>query len=157
VKLKKIIREDIQDLNSSNLPNPLYGKNIFFFDGCVEPKNDRNQLMGYLGIFCGYNKLDREIDYCILPKETSNKIVAEKTDQITELLYNKINHRKKDTGSITNTIPNTAILPEEVLFTYIKNNLIQKDEVKKKQFERLNLTFELNPYQNNIRYSEIHV
>lgn len=148
--LLKKIRESIEDLKSFKLYNPFYGKNICFLEGCVTPATSRNQLLGYLGSFCAYPELTNEVDFCIIPYKTSQNILNNDEDDITELLRHKMTN---DSKSSDTKITNFSLLPEDVFFGYIKSNLLGDDAVKINQFDRIQFSFDLlKMHESNIKY-----
>ncbi|HEX6983411.1 MAG TPA: hypothetical protein VF181_11695 [Balneolaceae bacterium] len=140
VDLTEVINKSIENLKLSNVPNPIYGKKLFFFDECVGPKYERNQLLGYLGAFCSFTKLTSEIDICVIPFASWQRVLENECDEITKELISKLEVKDEQTGRTSNLIPNTFILPESFLFKYIEDNLLVDDDVKAKQFERIDFS-----------------
>jgi len=138
-----LIQEHISKIVNSPLPNPIYGKNIFFFEGCVKPRLERNQLFGYLGVFSGSNELNNEVDICVIPLSSYKMLKDGESDDVINEINEKMNSHNKETNRYTNAISNTLIIPEKKLFAFIKEKLLKDDKVKINQFNRINFNYKL--------------
>ena len=138
----QLISDHIKKIEESPLPNPIYGKNIFFCEGCVKPVTERNQLLGYLGSFSGTSyKLNSEIDIVIIPKSSFNNLKNGKSDSVIDLINEKLNNFDEEKNRYSNKIPNAFIVPEHKFFQFIKDHLLKSDRVKIKQFKRINFSY----------------
>lgn len=132
-KLLDKVKYDIEKLEKVKLTNPFYGKEIYFFNGCVKPIVDRNQLMGYIGAFSGNNKkLISKINYGVLNENSWLNLQDLRSDENLEKLSALIGLPEGK----RNKIPNTYIIPESILF-YRVYEFIKNDQVKLNQFNRV--------------------
>lgn len=140
-EVQKRIESDMNKLEENSLANPFYGKEIFFFDGCVEPILERNQLMGYLGAFSGNNKeLTSVINYAVFPDNSWLNIESCELDGNIDLLSDFIGIKQTIESSKRDRIPNTRIIPERYFFQRVLS-FIKTDEVKMNQFRKVNFQF----------------
>lgn len=137
--LKKLIQRSVQRLKASNLPNPLYGQKFFFYPKCLGPQEHRNQLIGYLGGFSEFNKLSNEVDVCVIPASSIEELKKEARDPVLNDLIRKLQSREEDKRPEVSPV-SKIFLPEKELFNYIQQNLLLKDSVRNKQFERINFS-----------------
>jgi hypothetical protein len=137
-----LIDKHFSKITDSSLWNPIYGKSIFFFEECVKPSLARNQLLGYLGAFSNSSpELNREFDICVIPYASCKALKNGGSDEITKAISKKLKSYNKKSDSYTNTIPNTLIISEYHFFQFIKDNLLQDDQVKIDQFNQIDFTF----------------
>ena len=140
----QLISDHFKKIHDSPLPNPVYGKTIFFFEGCVKPVIERNQLLGYLGAFSGAsNELNSEIDIVVISKSSFNNLKNGKSDSVIDSINERLNNYDEVKNRYSNKIPNTLIVPEHKFFQFIKENLLKSDQVKIDQFERINFSYEV--------------
>lgn len=140
----QLISDHFKKIKESPLPNPIYGKTIFFCEGCVKPVTERNQLLGYLGSFSGTsNKLNSEIDIVIIPKSSFNNLKNGKSDFVIDSINEKLNNYDKVKNRYSNKIPNALIVPEHKFFQFIKDHLLKSDQVKIEQFDRINFSYDV--------------
>lgn len=138
-----LIHNHTSEIVNSSLPNPIYGKNIFFYQGCAKPQIERNQLFGYLGVFTGFNELNNEVDICVIPLSSYKTLKDGESDDVISEINEKMNSYNEETDRYTNTISSVKIIQERKLFTYVKNNLLKDDQVKINQFNRIDLNYNL--------------
>jgi hypothetical protein len=140
----KMISEHLKKIKESTLPNPIYGKTIFFYKGCVKPVTERNQLLGYLGVFSGtsYN-LNSEIDIAVIPHLSFDNLKNDKSDSVINSINEKLKYFDGEKNRYSNKIPNTLIVPEQKFFQFIKDHLLKSDQVKIEQFNRINFSYDL--------------
>jgi hypothetical protein len=140
----QLISEHFNKIEESSLPNPIYGKSIFFCEGCVKPITERNQLLGYLGAFSGAsNELNSEIDIVVISKLSFNNLKNDKSDSVIDSINEKLNNYDEVKNRYSNKIPNALIVPEHKFFQFIKEKLLKSDQVKIDQFERINFSYEV--------------
>ena len=140
----QLISDHFKKIEDSALPNPIYGKTIFFCEGCVKPIIERNQLLGYLGAFSGdSNELNSEIDIVVISKSSFNSLKNGKSDSVIDLINEKLNYYDEVKNRYSNKIPNALIVPEHKFFQFIKEKLLKSDQVKIDQFERINFSYEV--------------
>ena len=140
----QLISDHFKKIEDSALPNPIYGKTIFFCEGCVKPIIERNQLLGYLGAFSGAsNELNSEIDIVVISKSSFNNLKNGKSDSVIDLINEKLNYYDEVKNRYSNKIPNALIVPEHKFFQFIKEKLLKSDQVKIDQFERINFSYEV--------------
>ncbi len=136
------LNEHFSKVLNSPLPNPIYGKTIFFCKGCVEPVTERNQLLGYLGAFSGTSyKLNSDIDIVVIPYTSFKNLKYDKPDSVIDSINEKLNNFDKDKNRLSNKIPNALLVPEHKFFQFIKSNLLKNDKVKLEQFKKLDLSY----------------
>ncbi len=135
------ILKDEEALSSKKILNPFYGKELYFFEDCIGPRLDRNQLFGYIGAFSGNNyKLKSTIDFCIYPDSSFEKLISGKLDANSIALSDLIFYRKKSGSKITDKIRATLIIREEKIYTRVYS-FIKNDPVKVSQYNKLNLEY----------------
>lgn len=140
----QLISDHFKKIHDSPLPNPIYGKTIFSFEGCVKPVIERNQLLGYLGAFSGAsNELNSEIDIVVISKSSFNNLKNGKSDSVIDSINEKLNNYDEVKNRYSNKIPNALIVPEHKFFQFIKEKLLKSDQVKIEQFERINFSYEV--------------
>ncbi|MEX1013580.1 MAG: hypothetical protein WDZ80_00280 [Candidatus Paceibacterota bacterium] len=140
----QLISDHFKKIHDSLLPNPIYGKTIFFCEGCVKPIIERNQLLGYLGAFSGTSyELNSEIDIVVIPNSSYSNLKNDKSDSVINLINEKLKNFDKEKNRYSNKIPNALIVPEHKFFQFIKDHLINNDQVKIEQFERINFSYEV--------------
>lgn len=140
----QLISDHFKKILDSPLPNPIYGKTIFFCEGCVKPVIERNQLLGYLGAFSGTSyELNSEIDIAVIPKSSFINLENDLSDSVIDSINKKLKNFDEEKKRFSNKIQNTLIVPEHKFFQYIKDHLINKDQVKIEQFERMNFIYEV--------------
>lgn len=139
----QLISDHFKKIEESPLPNPIYGKTIFFCEGCAEPVIERNQLLGYLGAFSGTSyELNSEIDIVVIPNSSFNHLKNGKSDSVIESVNEKMNNFDEEKNRYSNKIPNALIVPEHTFFQFIKDHLLKSDRVKIDQFKRINFFHE---------------
>lgn len=140
----QIINDHFAKIENSFLPNPIYGKTIYFCEGCVKPVTERNQLLGYLGAFSGAsNELNSEIDIIVISKSSFNNLKNGKSDSVVDSINKQLNNYDEVKNRYSNKIPNALIVPEHNFFQFIKENLLKSDQVKIDQFKRINFSYEV--------------
>lgn len=139
-----LIHKYTSEIVDSSLPNPIYGKSIFFYQGCAKPRTERNQLFGYLGVFTGgFNELNNEVDICVIPLSSYKTLKDGESDNVISEINEKMNSYNEESNRYTNTISSVKIIQERKLFTYVKNNLLKDDQVKINQFNRIDFNYNL--------------
>lgn len=137
--IRKVVKESINSLKENKLPNPFYGKELLFFEGCIGPRVNRTQLMGYLGAFSGGNKeLTTKIDYAIIPKSVYTNLLKSEFHETLKKIEDCVHVKSKKTNNYRNTIPDTKIIPED-MWIEIVGNFSQNDSVKMNQYTQLNV------------------
>ena len=140
----QLVTDHFKKIQDSTLPNPIYGKSIFFCEGCVKPEAERNQFLGYLGAFSGTSsELNSEIDIVVIPNSSYSNLKTDKSDSVIDFINGKLNHFDKEKDRYSNKIPNALIVPEHKFFQFIKDNLLRNDQIKLEQFERINFSYEV--------------
>lgn len=140
----QLISDHFKKIHDSPLPNPIYGKTIFFCEGCVKPIIERNQLLGYLGAFSGTSyKLNSEIDIVVIPMSSFNNLKNGNSDTVLDLINEKLKYFDEEKNRYSNKIPNARIVPEHKFFQFIKDKLLKSDQVKIDQFERISFSYEV--------------
>lgn len=135
-KLLERLKEHIGKFQMKELKNPFYGKEVYFFEGCVGPILERNQLLGYIGAFSGNNnKLNSKIDYAVLNDSSWKRLNELKSDHNLESLVELLGIRDEK----RNEIPNTLIIPESKCYTKVYS-FIKIDPVKLKQFKKVDFS-----------------
>lgn len=140
----QLISDHFKKIEESALPNPIYGKTIFFCEGCVDPAIDRNQLLGYLGAFSRTSsELNSEIDIVVISFSSFNNLKEGKSDSAIDSINEKLKYFDVEKSRYSNKIQNALIVPEHNFFQFIKGKLLQTDQVKLDQFERINFSYEI--------------
>jgi hypothetical protein len=140
----QIINEHLAKIKNSSLPNPIYGKTIFFCEGCVKPIIERNQLLGYLGAFSGTSyKLNSEIDIVVIPMSSFNNLKNGNSDSVLDSINEKLKYFDEEKKRYSNKIPNARIVPEHKFFQFVKEKLLKNDQVKIDQFERISFSYDV--------------
>jgi len=138
----QLISDHFKKIKESHLPNPIYGKTVFFCEGCVKPITERNQLLGYLGAFSGTSyELNSEIDIVVIPNSSFNSLKNGNSDSVIESINEKLNNFDEEKNRYSNKIPNALIVPEHKFFQFIKDHLLKSDRVKIEQFKRINFSY----------------
>lgn len=140
----QLTSDHFKKIHDSPLPNPIYGKTIFFFEGCVKPVIERNQLLGYLGAFSRTSyELNSEIDIVVIPNSSYYNLKNDKSDSVIYSINEKLKNFDEEKNRYSNKIPNALIVTEHKFFQFIKSNLLNNDQVKIEQFERINFSYEV--------------
>jgi len=140
----QLISDHFKKFENSAIPNPIYGKTIFFCENCVKPIIERNQLLGYIGAFSGTsNELNSEIDIVVISKSSFNNLKNGKSDSAIDSINEKLKNFDKEKNRYSNNIPNALIVPEHKFFHFIKDRLLKSDQVKIDQFERINFSYKV--------------
>lgn len=139
-----VVTKHISEIKESSIPNPMYGKTIYFFKESVKPQIERNQLLGYLGAFAGTSTdLSSEVDICVIPHASYLKLKDEKSDIVITTINEKLNAYDEEKDRYSNKIPNTLIVPERHFFKFIKDHLLENDQVKIDQFKQIDFTYQV--------------
>ena len=139
-----VLNEHFKKIEESPLPNPVYGKTIFFCNGCAKPAVERNQLLGYLGAFSGDSyELNREIDIVVIPNSSFINLKNGESDPVIDSINKKLNNFDEEKNRYSNKIPNALIVSEHKFFQFIKDQLLGNDQVKVEQFSRIDFSYEV--------------
>jgi len=140
----QLISDHFKKIHDSPLPNPIYGKTIYFFKGCAEPVIVRNQLLGYLGAFSRTSdELNSEIDIVVIPYSSFINLRNDKSDSVVEAINEKLKNYDQEKKRYTNKIPNALIVSEQLLFQFIQRKLLKNDQVRIDQIERISFSYEV--------------
>lgn len=139
-RLKKLIKVSTDKVNGSKLPNPFYGKKIFFSDNCTGPLINRTTLMGYIGATSGTIKeLNKDVDYCVIPDTAYSNLLDGSSDNIINKLLSLIDYTPDKKSKSRSLIPETRIITEKTLFK-IMHSFVKNDPVKMKHYNELHIS-----------------